>query len=151
MEYKYALLVYLEQMAIDDVPILFRTKVQELQPETEVLLDYVRKQKWAEIKSARDKAETSGCPFKGSVMDSDERSVTKINTVYNAVRTYGESFTIDWTMQDNSTMTLTYKDVLNMPLALAANSDYLHQKARNIREQIYSETDIGTIYAIEWE
>lgn len=151
MEYKYAVDVILGEIDLKDVPIMFREKTSDLLDNfPEKVLQYAQNLKWAEIKSTRDAKEVSGCPFKGSILDSDERSVTKINTAVNAAQVYGEGFVINWTMQDNSVMALTYEDMLAVPLALATWSNYLHQKARSIYEEIYNSDDVISVMKIGW-
>lgn len=150
MEYEYAIKIICNKMTLEDVPIMFREKTQNLVADPAQLLEYSKTKKWNEIKTIRDTKETSGCPFKGSVLDSDERSVTKINTAVQSAQIYGENFSIDWTMQDNSVITLTYEDMLAVPLALASWSNYLHQHARGLKAQIDSATTIQDVLAVEW-
>lgn len=150
MECDYAIKVLCGEMSIDDVPIMFKEKAKYYVEHPEDVINEARSKKWDEIKAIRNSKETSGCPFKGSVIDSDERSVTKINTAVQTAMVVGESFTIDWTMQDNSVMTLTYSDILSIPVALAAYSNYLHEHARVIREKIYSTNEVPAVMAIDW-
>lgn len=134
------------------IPTRYKVEVSEyVNNKAEEILEYIRNKKWEEIKKARNDAETSGCPFKDKILDSDQRSVTKINVMIEAAKQVGESFTIDWTMQDNSVLTLTYEDALSIPLILAQYSNLLHEKARVYREQIYNETNIKNIMNIKWE
>ena len=134
------------------VPLQYKEEVSDyVINKSDEILEYVRNKKWTEIKKNRDNTETSGCPFKDKILDSDQRSVTKINVMIEAAKQVGESFTIDWTMQDNSVLTLTYEDALSIPLILAQYSNLLHEKARTYREQIYNETNIKNIMNIKWE
>lgn len=149
-EYEYALCVAIGTKTINEVPVMFRAPAQTLLEDESKMLSYARNKKWSEIKGIRNSKETSGCPFKGSVLDSDERSVTKINTAVQSAQVYGEGFSIDWTMQDNSVMTLDYNDMLSVPLALAAWSNYLHQHARKIKTQIEITENIADIMNINW-
>ena len=48
-------------------------------------------------------------------------------------------------------MTLTYSDLLSIPLIAANYSNELHKKARIYRDKIYNETDIKAIAKIKWE
>lgn len=114
-------------------------------------LDEIKTLKWNEIKSARDKAEQAGCPYMGSVLDSDSLSVQRINTAVQAAQVVGESFAVDWTMQDNTVIHMTYADVLGMPAALAVFSNDLHQKARGLREQINEAETVEEVEAITWQ
>ena len=59
--------------------------------------------------------------------------------------------TVEWTMQDNSTMELSLSDLQMIPLVAANYSNELHQKARKYREQIEGSSDISFINNIKWE
>lgn len=114
-------------------------------------LEEVRQAKWEQIKAVRNKAEQSGCPYMGSVLDSDSLSVQRINTAVQAAQVIGEAFVVDWTMQDNTVVHMTYADVLGMPTALAVFSNELHMKARELREQINAAESIEEVNAINWQ
>lgn len=113
-------------------------------------LDELKEAKWEQIKAVRNKAEQAGCPYMGSILDSDSLSVQRINTAVQAAQVVGESFAVDWTMKDNTVIHMTYPDVLGMPAALAIFSNLLHVKAREKREQINAAETIEEVNAIEW-
>lgn len=95
---------------------------------------------WEDVKAARDAAEQAGCPYMGKTLDSDQLSVQRISIAVQAAQgalAAGEgSFTLDWTMQDNSVVAMTAEQVVGMSAALAAYSNVLHEQARTLREQI---------------
>lgn len=150
--YEYAIKIIIGEFKdINEVPIRFRKDVQKLVEEnSNDIVEYAKEVKWNAIKNLRDSIESSGCPFNGSILDSDERSVIKLNSAVQSAQVYGENFSIDWTMQDNSVMTLSYADMLAVPLALASWSNYLHQYARELKEQINSATTVQEVMAVEW-
>lgn len=150
MEFEYAIKLALGITALEDIPIMFRDKASDLQ-NTEELLEYVRSKQWEEIKVNRDNAEASGLPFKDKILDYDMRSAFKLDIAMETAKQVGECFSIDWTMQDNTVMTLTYSDLLSIPLIAANYSNELHKKARIYRDKIYNETDIKAIAKIKWE
>lgn len=95
--------------------------------------------KWREIKTARDTAEQSGCPYMGKVIDSDQTSVQRISIAVQAAQAAiasEEDFFIEWTMQDNSVVRMNAEQVIGMSAALALYSNKLHEQARGIRAQI---------------
>lgn len=111
-----------------------------LRPVNVPTVQEVANQKWTEIKTARDAAEQSGCPYMDKTLDSDTTSVQRIAIAVQAAQqsiTAGAvDFTLDWTMQDNSTIKMTANEVIGMSAALAAHSNSLHERARQCREQI---------------
>lgn len=149
--YDYALQVLNEEITIDEVPIRFRDLVNNLMQDMDNILGYARNKKWEEIKVNRDNAEISGLPFKDKILDYDMRSAFKLDIAMETAKQVGEGFSIDWTMQDNTVMTLTYSDLLSIPLIAANYSNELHKKARIYRDKIYNETDIKAIAKIKWE
>lgn len=149
--YDYALQVLNEEITIDEVPIRFRNLVTNLMQDMDNILDYARNKKWEEIKAARDNAETAGLPFNGSVLDYDMRSAFKLEIAKQAGEVVGDTFVINWTMQDNTVQQLTLADLQNIPILASQYSNNLHVKAREYRELIYSKTDIKEILAIKWE
>lgn len=150
MEFEYAIKLINGEITEDKIPIMFRNK-SVLLVETEELLEYIRNKKWKEIKSARDNAETAGLPFKDSILDYDMKSAFKLEIAKQAGELVGDTFTINWTMQDNSVKQLTLSDLRNIPLLASQYSNNLHVKAREYRELIYSKTNIKEILAIKWQ
>lgn len=101
--------------------------------------------KWQEIKTARDAAEQAGCPYMGKAIDSDQLSVQRVSIAVQAAQAAigagAENFTIDWTMQDNTITTMTAEQVIGMSAALAAYSNALHAKARQLRAEIDTQVE----------
>lgn len=158
MKFEYALQVYLKKITMDDVPILYRAEVQEiLVNPLGSLLEWIRNKKWNEIKSERDRLEQAGLPFNGSVLDYDMLSVMRLTQAKDGLEeaiskglVSEETASVEWTMQDNSTMMLTYADLKMIPLAASEYSNKLHQKARQYRSEIEGSADIAAINAIVW-
>lgn len=105
-------------------------------PSVEEIIDST----WNVIKSDRDAAERSGCPYMGSVLDSDQTSVQRISIAVQAAQgalaAGTKGFVLDWTMQDNTIIAMTAEQVIGMSAALAAYSNELHERARVLRDQI---------------
>ena len=107
---------------------------------------------WSRIKSERDRREQAGAPYLGKVLDSDEKSVTRISIAVQAAQaaiSAGTPFSLYWTMQDNSVVTMTAAEVVGMSVALAAHSNALHLAARAVREKIFAATDATGVEAAE--
>jgi hypothetical protein len=109
--------------------------------------------RWSEIKRQRDLLEASGFPYMGKAIDSDPRSVQRINTVVQAAQAaigVGQAFTIVWTCADNTLLMLDAAAVLGMPVALALYADALHQTCKTLRTQIAASTTVAEVEAITW-
>ena len=156
--YEYAKQITLGNITVDEVPVMFKDDAQGLIDSPEALLAYVREVKWEEIKAQRDYLETHQLYYNGMILDYDERSALKLEiastgatgAIQNGL-VQESDFAIEWTLKDNTTTRLTYKDLMLIPLAAMHYSDSLHQQGRVYREQIFTETDINKIEAIHWE
>lgn len=105
------------------------------------------------IKAMRDSLETAGFLYMGTVIDSDPRSVQRINTAVQAAQaaiTLGVPFSVDWTAQDNSVVSMTAEDVIGMASALALYGNTLHVIARERKATILSATTVEEINAVKW-
>jgi hypothetical protein len=68
-------------------------------------LDEIKAARWGELKRHRNLLEASGFPYRGKTLDSDSRSVQRINTAVQAAQAalaVGEPFAITWTCADNT-------------------------------------------------
>ena len=147
--YEYAIQIIMGTISIDNIPVLFKQDVNSVIG-TQELLKYAQDRKWAEIKNHRDTLETAGLPFKGTILDYDMRSAFKLEIAKETAKQVGPDTTFEWTAQDNSVITLTYEDLMQIPVVAAAYSNELHQHARNIRNIIYNTTDVKEVMEITW-
>lgn len=117
-----------------------------------VTLAELQSQAWTRIKAERDRREQSGAPYLTKILDSDEKSVTRISIAVQAAQaaiSAGTAFSLDWTMQDNSVVTMTAAEVVSMSVALATHSNGLHLAARAVHEKILAATDAAEVEAAE--
>lgn len=155
---QYALQVYLGTKTINEIPILYRDKVNHLLSNSiNDLISWLQDKKWEEMKAERDRLENAGIPFKDKYFDYDLRSAFKLEIAKSASESaiklglaQADDIVISWTMKDNSVMDLTYTDVLQIPLIVKDYSNMLHEKGRILREKIYSSSDINEINNIKW-
>jgi hypothetical protein len=113
----------------------------------------VKAARWREMKRHRDLLEASGFPYMGKRLDSDARSVQRINTAVQAAQAAlasNEAFSITWTCADNSTLALDGTAMLGVPVALAVYADQLHQACKTLRAQIEAATTPAQVQAIAW-
>ena len=121
-------------------------------PNKLLTLAELQDQAWSRIKTERDLREEAGAPYLGKILDSDEKSVTRISIAVQAAQaaiSAGTSFSLDWTMQDNSVVTMTAAEVVGMSVALATHSNGLHLAARAVHEKILAATDAAGVEAAE--
>ena len=126
-------------------------KIVEYTPPGATLAE-LQSQAWSRIKAERDRREQSGAPYLGKVLDSDEKSVTRISIAMQAAQasiSAGTAFSLDWTMQDNSVLNMTAAQVVGMSVALATHSNGLHLAARAVHEKILAATDAAGVEAAE--
>lgn len=117
-------------------------------------LAHAKAKKIREINQARDSEEQSGFLYLGKVIDSNDISVIRINTVVLAAmyaQALGQPFSIEWTTQDNSTLTLNANQVIGMPSALASSADALHQKARGLKALVNQANSLSEVEAVTWD
>jgi len=109
----------------------------------------LRAMKKAEINAARDAEEQSGFLYLEHVFDSDFNAIKRISIVVQAATVAPSDFTIDWTTQDGSIVTLTKSDLLMMPVVMATVANVLHVKARTLKAQIETAT-VEELINIVW-
>jgi len=102
------------------------------------------------INTARDQAERGGFPAFGKMFDSDSLSVQRINTAVQTANVVGESFSIDWTCADNSSITLDAAQMQALPAFLAQYADTFHTKAKGLKATITAATTLEEIEAVVW-
>jgi hypothetical protein len=113
----------------------------------------MKAQRWAEMKRHRNLLEASSFPYLGKRLDSDARSVARINTAVQAAQAAlatGEPFAITWTCADNTTLALDSAGMLGAPVALALYADQLHQTCKTLRSQIDAATTPAQVQAVAW-
>ena len=91
------------------------------------------------VNSLRDQKEAAGFPYLGKIFDSDERSAARIFGAVQAAQaalSVGQPFVIDWTVQDNTAVTLDGAATIGMSVAMAQHAGALHTHARSLKDQI---------------
>ena len=93
-------------------------------------LDQIKAQKWAEIKSERDRIEFGGFEFEGNIYDSDQVSQSRIMGA--AVAGVDQV----WTLADNTTVELSASQLRQLYAALQAHIASVHERGRIARQLI---------------
>ncbi|WP_104500356.1 DUF4376 domain-containing protein [Acinetobacter indicus] len=94
-------------------------------------LDEIKAQKWAEIKSQRDRLEFGGFEFDGGIYDSDQVSQGRIMGA--AVAGVDQV----WTLKNNATVLLTAAQLQQLYQALQLHIAEVHARGRAARQAIY--------------
>ena len=102
------------------------------------------------ITKARNDDELNGFDAYGKTFDSDSDSQRRILIAANTAQTIGASFSVDWTCKDNSVITLSYEQMVGMPVIMAQVGNELHQKARTLKAEIDAATTLEEINAVVW-
>ncbi|QND86512.1 DUF4376 domain-containing protein [Chromobacterium vaccinii] len=114
-------------------------------------VDELRAASAERINAVRDRLEAGGFEYRGVVIDSDSRSVERINTAAMSAliaRAAGQSFVVDWKAASNASIRLDIDGVLGMQAALQAWVQYLHGEADKRKMEI-SKADAAKLEEIE--
>lgn len=114
-------------------------------------LEDVKNAIWDKIKLAREQVEYGGFIYQGMVFDSDEYSQNKIYSAVQLALITGEAFFIDWTLADNSVVSLNKTQIIEVGKALGAHISSCHAHARILRSMIESVTTIDELEKITWD
>ena len=117
------------------------TTKQWIDPRT---LDEIKAQKWAEIKSQRDRLEFGGFEFEGNVYDSDQVSQGRIMGA--AVAGIDQV----WTLADNTTVELSASQHQQLYAALQAHIASVHERGRIARQKIEAALTYEEIEAVNF-
>ena len=130
---------------------LWKVVAGELQalPEPVVSLENLKLRKWRVMKLARDAEEFGGLVFQGNTYDTDALSQQRIQGA-SQLATLDAITEIDWTTADNTTVTLTKADVINLGVTLGAHITTAHERGRIVRQQIEAATTEAELEAITW-
>ena len=106
-------------------------------------LDEIKAQKWAEIKSQRDRLEFGGFEFEGNIYDSNQVSQGRIMGA--AVAGMDQT----WTLANNATVELTAQQLKELYAALQAHIAGVHERGRIARQLIFDAETKEQIEAIQ--
>jgi hypothetical protein len=106
------------------------------------------------INAGRDAAQDGGCDVAGiGRFDTGERARQFLSGAVLAAQlalAAGEPFAVDWTLADNSVVTLDAAALVAAGQAVAAHINAMHQRGRVLKERIESAASLADIAAIVW-
>ncbi len=108
---------------------------------------------WARIKAARDSALNGPFTWSGHVFDGDTVSQQRIHgavQIATLALQAGQAYSVDWTLADNTTVTLSAADMIAVWQAMGAQYQANFAKGQALRLQIDSATTQAALDAIVW-
>jgi hypothetical protein len=105
---------------------------------------------WAAAKKSRDEAEGADFEFAGTLYQPDVAKITGAVLAALLPRAEGDPFAIDWTVADNSVVTLTAPQVMALGLTLTARINSIHQHGRQLRALIDNAATPAEAYGYTW-
>ena len=110
-------------------------------------LEYVKAQKIAELKSIRDTKEVEPIRTDKGLFDYDDKARDRIKDAMVALKYSG---TIEWTLADNTDVSVSQLDLENVILAVASRSNDLHIKYRELKQRVNAAQTVEEVNAIQW-
>lgn len=117
-------------------------------------LDLLKADKWSAVKRRRDIAIDSGAQTPHGPVDSYPSARLNIAGAAQAAsiaKAAGQSFSVNWTLLDNSVVTLDAEAMIAVGLAVVQHIGAAHDHARDLRGLIEAAADIPTLLAIDIE
>ena len=109
---------------------------------------------WSRIKAARDAAINAGVTYNGNVYDSDAKAQLRVTGAATlaqlAIASGNTTYSITWTLQNNSTVSLTAQQVIAMAQAVGTNYQTQFAKGQTLRAQIMAATTQAQLDAVAW-
>lgn len=108
---------------------------------------------WERVKIRRDAVINGGAPSPSGAVDSDELSRSNIaGAVLAAViaQSASQPYSMDWTMLDNSVVTLDAAAMIAVGLAVMGHVNACHDKARLLRAEIEGAADTAALFRIDY-
>ena len=119
-----------------------------VEPEPEPpTLDEVKSQKIRELKGIRDTKEVEPIRTNKGIFDYDEKARDRIKDAMVALK---YSDTIEWTLADNTDVSVSQLDLENVILAVASRSNDLHIKYRELKQRVNAAQTVEEVNDIVW-
>ncbi len=118
----------------------------------EVPIEVLRSQLWEKALAYRDSRMAAGCMTPAGPVDTDltsQQKITSVGATALASKVMGGSFTVSWTMQDNSVVPLDADGMLAMGLAVTYYVSACQYAGTAIRDQIDTAHDAAALAAID--
>ena len=107
----------------------------------------VQAAKISELKAIRDAKEVEPIQTEKGLFDYDDKARDRIQAAIIALNAGGH---IDWTLADNTNVTVTNLDLEDVVRAVAVRSNTLHVTYRQLKEQVMAAETNEEVEAIHW-
>ena len=114
-------------------------------------IDLAKVNAWHSVKAARNGREFGPFTWGGHVFDGDIDAQRRINLAVLGAQVAlaaGQPWSVDWTLADNSFVTLSASEMVGVAEAMGASINAAHEWARGLRIQIESATTIEELEAV---
>lgn len=105
---------------------------------------------WKDIKAAREYLRFAPIVVDGHSYDADPESVMNVLGAIELSSVIGPSFTVDWTLSDNTVVTLTGDQLKAVGVAMADRTSRIHQYSRTLRDRLNKAPNQAAIDAVQW-
>lgn len=113
-------------------------------------IEGAKARKWAQIKHIRKQRELAPFTVNGNTYDADKARISGAVQLALLAQMADQPFTINWTLADNSVVSLDGAAVIAVGTALGAMVNSVHDIARSLRMRIDMASTIEEIEAIAW-
>lgn len=109
----------------------------------------LKRNKWRDIKEAREAAINAVLITPYGMFDSDAKSRATITGAVLMASLYSE-FSIDWTLADNTLRTLNAQEMISVGMYLSSHTSLNYQKGRRLRIELEAALTIKEVASISW-
>lgn len=110
-------------------------------------VDEAKAKKIAEFKSLRDTKEVEAVQTDKGLFDYDEKARDRIK---DAIVTLKYGGTIEWTLADNTDVSVDMLDLEHVIMAVASRSNALHITYRNLKDRVNAAQTVEEVNSIQW-
>lgn len=114
-------------------------------------LEKAKAQRWAQAKAERDTVEFGPFVWNGYTFDGDDQSQRRLGLAVSAAQmalASEQGWSIDWTLEDNTVVSLSAADLIAVVEAMGANTNQAHEAARQKRAAIEAATSLAELDAL---
>ncbi len=107
----------------------------------------------AQLKAERDRREVSGFAYLGKFFDSDQKAYNRMigaTASAQAAIAGALSFSIVWTLADNTTLEMDAEDVMGMLPALASMANGLNVTYNSLKALIAAAETVEQVNSVQW-